>query len=299
MNFSSVITSFLSHLDKERNLSAHTISNYKRDLKQFESFILQNKLTNISLFSSSSAREFLYFLEKKGYARSSVARKIACLRSYFKFLLSKKYSKFNPFAVLATPKISRRLPDFLYLEEMKTFLASVSQDLPLGVRNRAILELLYATGIRISELTNLNLEHLNLEMSEVTVFGKGKKERIVLFGSFASDALKKYLFSSRPILQKKSKLNSRAFFLNKGGGRITPRSVQRIIRQTSIQCGIIKKITPHTLRHSFATHLLDAGADLRTVQELLGHSSLSTTQLYIHLSREKLKKVYDECHPRA
>jgi integrase/recombinase XerC len=288
---SRLVSDFLKHLKNERNYSQHTINNYERDLKFLSEFLKSKNLDRLT------AREYLLELEKKKYSRRSIARKLSAARSFFRYLLREKKAKANPFQNLLTPKLPKKLPNFLYPEEMKELFDVVDTSTPLGKRDIAILELLYGTGMRVTEITRMNLNDLDREENEIRVFGKGAKERIVLFGSHADKALKDYLDNARPVLLKGIKTN--AFLVGRRGSRLTPRHVERIIRFHAKKAGIQKKVTPHTLRHSFATHLLEGGADLRMVQELLGHVSLSTTQVYTHITKERLKQVYDLAHPRA
>jgi len=226
-----------------------------------------------------------------------VARKLSSARSFFRFLLREKVIKSNPFENLVTPKIPKRLPNFLYPEEVNALLEAPDPQSPLGLRDRALLELLYSTGVRVEELISINLNDLDLEEGEIKILGKGNKERIVLFGSQARKALEVYLRQARPNLLEGKK--SRFLFIGQRGPSLSKRQVERIIRTYAKKAGIPKKVTPHTLRHSFATHLLSGGADLRMVQELLGHVSLSTTQVYTHITKERLKQVYNLAHPRA
>jgi len=280
------LNAFLLHLRNERNYSGHTISNYGRDLKFLSAFLKDKTIDRLA------AREYLICLEKKKYSRRSIARKLSAARSFFRYLIREKKTKVNPFQNLLTPKLPKKLPNFLYPEEMKDLLEAVDNK-----RDLAILELLYGTGMRVIEISRMNLGDLDLDENEIRVFGKGSKERIVLFGSQAKKAMEEYLNHVRSSLLKGTKTN--AFFIGRRGSRLTTRHIERIIRFYAKKAGIQKKVSPHTLRHSFATHLLEGGADLRMVQELLGHVSLSTTQVYTHVTRERLKQVYDLAHPRA
>ncbi len=285
------VAAFLNHLKNERNFSPHTISNYGRDIDFLMGFLKDRGADRLA------AREYLLELEKKRYSRRSIARKLSAARSFFRYLMREKKVKANPFQNLMTPKLPKKLPNFLYPEEVRELFGAVDTSSPLGKRDAAILELIYGTGMRVIEAARMNLNDLDREEGEIRVFGKGAKERIVLFGSQAEKALKDYLDNARLVLLKGKKTN--AFFVGRRGTRLTPRHIERIIRFYAKKAGIQKKVTPHTLRHSFATHLLEGGADLRMVQELLGHVSLSTTQVYTHVTKERLKKVYDEAHPRA
>jgi len=282
-NFQVYLENYLDSLKSERNFSPYTLANYRIDLNQFLSFLKEKRL---SLFAVDrlSARDFLYYLEKRKFSRRTLSRKISATRSFFRYLIREGKIMTNPFELISTPKLQKRLPNFLYPEELDKLLEATQKP-----RDLALFELLYGSGIRVSEAIKLNISDVDLEEGEVHVFGKGSKERIALIGSRAKAALREYLGS-----RKQGPL-----FLNKRGGRLTPRSVERIIKFYSKKAGLDKPITPHTLRHTFATHLLSGGADLRTVQELLGHTSLSTTQVYTHITKEKLKSVYDLAHPRA
>jgi len=282
-SFEVYLENFLDSLRTERNFSPYTLISYRSDLKQFLVFLKEQKLSLFGL-GRLQARDFLYHLEKRKLSRRSLARKISAVRSFFRYLIREDKIKNNPFELISTPKLQKRLPNFLYPEEMGKLLAAAK-----APRDLALLELLYGSGIRVSETIKLNISDLDLDEGEVRVFGKGSKERIALIGSKAKAALRDHLKQ-----RKKGPL-----FLNKRGGRLTQRSVERLIKFYSKKAGIDKTITPHTLRHTFATHLLSGGADLRTVQELLGHTSLSTTQVYTHITKEKLKSVYDLAHPRA
>jgi tyrosine recombinase XerC len=286
----SELQKFLDYLKIERHYSPHTLINYQRDLKLLINFLKGKKIDRIT------ARSYLMFLEKK-YGKRSIARKLSSARSFFRFLLREKVIKSNPFEDLITPKLPKRLPNFLYPEEVNALLAAPEVKTVIGLRDRALLEVLYATGMRVDEIIKIKLNDLDLQEGEIKVLGKGNKERIVLFGSQARKALEAYLEQARPHLLQKEK--SRALFVSRHAGNLSKRQVERIIRTYAQKAGIPKKVTPHTLRHSFATHLLAGGADLRMVQELLGHSSLSTTQVYTHITKERLKQVYDLAHPRA
>ena len=286
-----LINKFINFLKTERNYSAHTISNYARDLRFLTSFVKGKKIDR------SAAREYLLALEKKRYSRRSIARKLSSARSFFRFLVREKLADQNPFENLLTPKLPKKLPNFLYPEELQSLLDAPEQKDPRGLRDRAILEVIYGTGLRVTEIIRMNINDIDFDESEIKVLGKGAKERIVLFGSHARAALHKYMEEGRRQLTSGKK--TAALFINRRGGRLTTRSVERKISSYAKKAGLNKKVTPHTLRHSFATHLLSGGADLRMVQELLGHVSLSTTQVYTHITKERLKEVYDSSHPRS
>lgn len=286
-----LVNKFINYLKTERNYSPHTISNYQRDLNFLVNFLGERKIDR------SVAREYLLALEDKRYSRRSIARKLSSARSFFRFLSREKLMEQNPFENLLTPKLPKKLPNFLYPEELKSLLDAMNLESPLGRRDRAILEVIYGTGLRVAEIIRMNINDVDFDEGEIKVLGKGSKERIVLFGTHAKEALNNYINEGRPKLLSKKKMP--AVFVNRRGGRLTPRSVERMIVNYAKKAGLKKKVTPHTLRHSFATHLLSGGADLRMVQELLGHVSLSTTQVYTHITKERLKEVYDSAHPRA
>lgn len=292
-----LINSFIDHLENERNLSGNTTESYLIDLLQFERFMRSRDLGGVQDIGKVQARMFLMDLEEKGLSRRSIARKISSIRSFFKYLMKKKAARANPWAALSTPKIAKKLPGFLYKEEIETLMDAPDIKTPAGMRDKAIIEMLYASGMRVSELTELNISDVDKEDGEILVTGKGSKERVVLIGSKALTAARDYLRYARPKLNKAS--SNKAMFVGRSGTRLTARSVERALKKYIKISGIDKKVSPHSLRHSFATHLLEGGADLRSVQELLGHSSLSTTQIYTHVTKERLKSVYDKSHPRA
>ena len=297
------IDDFILHLKIEKNASGNTIESYQRDLFQFIDFLtvfFQVKDNELSLdkINHLLVRKYLGALQEKGLAKSSVARKLASIRSFFKFLSRDDIIAENPLKRVQTPKSEKRLPKFLYLEEINLLLQAPDTKTVQGRRDKAILELFYSSGLRISELTHLELDQIDLEVSYARVLGKGNKERIVPVGSYANSALREYLVA-RELLLKKTGKHNRVIFLNKFGDPINVRSIRNIVDKYIEKIALNKKISPHDLRHTFATHLLDKGADLRTVQELLGHVRMSTTQIYTHITKEKLKNVYDKSHPRA
>jgi integrase/recombinase XerC len=294
--FSKHFEQYLNYLTYEKQASQHTVSNYKRDIFGFLQFASQDEDSVLKDVNSRNCRQYLLKLEQQKLHPRSIARKIASLRSFWKYLQSIEVVIDNPWEFLTTPKLPQTLPAVLFTDEMTKFLENIETDTPLGIRNRAICELMYGAGLRISELVNLNICDINLKESEILIKGKGKKERIGLFGQIANKQINIYLQNVRPLWQAQE---SNAVFLNTRGNRLSVRSVQRIVKQIVKQLGIAGQVTPHTLRHSFATSLYNAGADLRSIQELLGHSSLSTTQIYTHVSGEKLKKSYRKAHPRA
>ncbi len=290
------LSEFLDYLRYERNASAHTISGYKLDLGQFIDYIGErgSSLRNVD---NVQIRGFMAQLHERKLKKSSSARKLAAIRSFFRFGVKKKWITENPAKMVSTPKQEIHVPSFLSELEMAGFLEVPNSGKPLDLRDRAILELLYASGIRVSELVGINLEEASLRERLIRVRGKGKKERLVPFGRAAGARLTDYL-RVRPELVE-DKIGETALFLNYQGRRITPRSVERIVDKYIRLTAIKRKISPHSLRHSFASHLLGRGADLRVIQELLGHESLATTQKYTHLNLGQLMDVYRKSHPRS
>ncbi len=278
---------FLDFISKERHLSPNTLKGYRRDLKQFRFFLASVKGKNVMEVTAQDIYDFLLWLEGEGYSRASVERKLATLKSFYKFLLSAEYTEKNPAKLVKYPRKGKTLPVALSRKEISQLLEVPQGDDFFSLRDRAILELLYATGLRVSELVALDLGDINLKERFVKVKGKGGKDRIVPFGKPAQRALVLYL-------NKRPRGESSALFLNKFGRRLSARWVQKMLDRYIAQTSIKKRISPHKIRHSFATHLLQMGADVRTIQELLGHSSLSTTQKYTHLDLENIKKQYDK-----
>jgi integrase/recombinase XerC len=288
----NLIRQFIHYLSAEKNASPHTCRNYLRDLEQFESFLEEMAIEKVDRMV---LRRYLSFLHRKN-RKSSIARKLSTLRSFYRYLVREQVLSANPAKPVATPKVEKLLPTTLTVDEAFRLMGSPSKDQKTReteLRDRAILELLYSSGLRVSELVGLNPNRVDLDLGIVRVMGKGRKERIVPVGAKAIEALKSYL-ETRGILEEGSPL-----FVNLRNGRLTDRSVARLVKKYGRQSGIFRKISPHSLRHTFATHLLDAGADLREIQEMLGHVSLSTTQRYTHLTVGKLMEVYDKAHPRS
>lgn len=290
---------FIQYLQIEKRASVHTIKNYKQDILRFDDFLNVRKLASFRLVKYTHIREYLTHLYKRGYSRKSIARIISSLRSFYNFLVREEVIDHNPFQMVSVPKSEQRLPTFFYEEELTVLFQSIVTDNPLGKRNLAILELLYATGIRVSECVNLNIVDYDEDIGTVFVKGKGNKERYVPVGSYAMDALAEYIKHGRPMLQKNDHSEEQALFLNYRGGRLSDRSIRRILNKLVQDAAMSARISPHVLRHTFATHMLNEGADLRTVQELLGHSQLSTTQIYTHVTKDRLREVYRNSHPRA
>jgi len=281
----------MRYLEIEKNYSQHTILNYKLDLKDFKKFVGDTDLGKIDYLA---LRKYLAVLKEKNLGTRTVSRRLSALRSFFKFLTRDGLLKTNPIIILSSPKLEKHLPAFMTEGEVTRLIESAfarNELDELGLRNRAILETFYSTGMRISELVGLNQQDVDFIGGIVKVMGKGKKERLAPIGETAILSIRKYL--------DKRKKQADALFLNKNGKRITTRGVRGVVGKYIRLVGMKQGVSPHTFRHSFATHLLNRGADLRTVQELLGHANLSTTQIYTHLTTEKLKSVYDKAHPRA
>ncbi|MDI6752692.1 MAG: tyrosine recombinase XerC [bacterium] len=282
----SKLNDFLKHLSVERAYSTHTIRNYRTDLIDWFSFLEEKKIKSPD---HHNMREYLGILTEKGLSKRTIARKIACLRSFYKFLSLRWKAERNPVETISSPRLPHRLPHFLQIEEIERLINATEND-RFSLRNRAIIELLYSSGLRVSELSGLNIEDIDFGNNTVRCFGKGKKERIVPFGSLAKEALEAHL--------RKGSKESGALFLNRLGKRLKTGGVWVIIEKERLKAGLFH-LSPHSLRHSVATHLLERGADIRSVQEFLGHKRLSTTQIYTHLTTKRLKEVYDKAHPRA
>ena len=286
------INHFLKYLEAEKNASPHTVKNYRSDLIEFFRFIGSGAIKEINYLS---IRKFLAHLKEQSFLRSTVSRKLACLKSFFKYLTREQVLSTNPASGIATPKKERKLPSFLETEEVAHLLDASKGDKWEMKRDRAILETLYSCGIRVSELVGLNSIDIDLLSGLIKVYGKGKKERIVPIGSCACEAIKDYIDVTPSDFQNRTQ----PLFINRLKTRLTDRSIRRLILKYARRAALKKGISPHTLRHTFATHLLDRGADLRSVQELLGHAHLSTTQIYTHVTAKRLREAYDQAHPRA
>jgi integrase/recombinase XerC len=289
---------FKDFLSTERNYSEHTVRAYMTDLLKFSGFLKEKEILNdgadISCVDEVSIRAYVGWLYGKKNSRKSISRKLASIRTFFEFLMREGVVRKNSAKLVPTPRGEKKLPAFLTVDEAFKLIETAETKGILGLRDRAMLELLYSSGIRVSELVGINLINVNLTSSLVKVLGKGSKERIVPLGSKAQEAIRQFI-------EKRHELHPKGDFLfvNSRGGRLTARSVGRIVKKYSIISGIPKNVSPHVLRHTFATHLLGSGADLRAIQEMLGHSSLSTTQRYTHTSIEKIMEIYDKTHPRA
>jgi integrase/recombinase XerC len=329
----SIIDQFITYLRAERHFSAHTARCYAADLEQFCVFLadpdaepaagpgpnavkgsngypnrklappmtpraIEEQNRRLLAVDTDLVRLFMSKLRDRNYCKSTVARKLATLRSFYKFVVRREYAGSNPVAPIRTPKQEKRLPKFLDIEQIERLFSNCDTKTLLGARDRAILEMLYSTGIRVSELVALNIADIDLGSSVIRVRGKGKKERVIPIGPGAVKAVIHYLDQRRGSLQT-TKHDPDAMFINKHGQRLSTRSVRRKLDKYLLEAGLDLSVSPHTLRHSFATHMLQRGADLRSVQEMLGHQSLSTTQIYTHLTDENVKQEYEKAHPRA
>ncbi|PLR77626.1 tyrosine recombinase XerC [Bacillus sp. V3-13] len=297
-NVNVLLKLFIEYLQVEKNYSQYTVEHYQMDIKDFSLFMSEQAIPALEQVTYFDVRIYLTKLYERKLARKSVARKISSLRSFYKFLLREKLVNENPFSLVSIPKAEKRLPDFFYEEEMGELFKACDDSSPLGQRNKALLELLYGTGIRVSECCQIKLKDLDMAVSTVLVRGKGHKERYVPFGSFAHDALSIYIEDGRRKLQS-GRVPHDNLFVNFRGGPLTAGGVRDILNTLIEKSALTGKIHPHMLRHSFATHLLSNGADMRTVQELLGHAFLSSTQVYTHVTNEYLRKTYMSHHPRA
>ncbi|TCP31734.1 tyrosine recombinase XerD subunit [Scopulibacillus darangshiensis] len=293
------VEDFIHYLIVERGLSENTIQSYQRDLKQYLLFLQQTeRLSNWDSVTRTTITKYLYELKDQGKAQATLARQTASIRNFHQFLLRENVLRQDPTHHIGVPKSERRLPKVLSLKEVEVLLSAPDLGKPYGVRDQAMLEVLYATGIRVTELVQLNLEDIHITMGFLRCIGKGNKERIIPLGTLALEAVSRYIDSGRPKLANKKNQND-ALFLNHHGRRLTRQGFWKILKQLALHAGIKKSLSPHTLRHSFATHLLENGADLRSVQEMLGHADISTTQIYTHVTKHRLKDIYTTYHPRA
>ena len=291
------LQAFKLYIEVERNFSKHTVTAYGSDILSFLIWLNDRSLCEVTY---SIIREYLLYIQQFNYSKTTTARKIASLRTFYRYLYRERIVDTNPAIGVHSPKRGKSLPEFLTESEMEQVLNNIKMDSPAGYRNRTILELLYATGMRVSELSSLNFENLNLEENEIKVFGKGAKERIVLVSNRAKNFLETYIKTVRYLIFKNENITPLSpVFINKTGYRLQPQSIRLAIRDVVDKIELPKHVTPHVFRHSFATKLLENGADLRVVQELLGHSSISNTQIYTHVSTERLKQSYNIAHPRA
>ncbi len=293
---------YIRHLKFEKNLTVNSINSYKKDIYHFIKYIKNNNIENVSQLSLEIFRKYLKYLDSCKYADRSIIRKYSSLANYFKFLEDNNFLKIQLTQLIVAPKKHHRFYSFLTQSEIRLLIESIDTTTNLGKRNRALIEVIYSTGARISEVESMTLKALNLENNEIEVFGKGRKYRVVYLNQSACMYLKKYL-DIRNEFSFSSKTQNYGqndwLFLNKFGKKLTVRGMRKILKKYLAECGITKKISPHDIRHSFATHLLQEGAGIREIQELLGHENISTTQIYTHLNLKKLKSDYDKFHPRA
>ncbi|MFH1647231.1 MAG: tyrosine recombinase XerC [Chloroflexota bacterium] len=290
-----VFNKYIAYLEAEKNASKYTVRNYTRDLLEFFNYVKSLGVESFRDINKQTLRGYLSHLMEHGSAKSSIARRLSAIRSFYRYLMREEMVPASPAATTTSPRLDRRLPAFLTVEEAKRLVEAPDLSQPQGQRDRALLELLYASGLRVSELVSVDVDQVNLVTNEIRVWGKGSKERVVLIGAPAAHALSAYINEGRRELLGGRK--SPALFVNRYGGRLPARTVQKLLEKYALTIG--KKVHPHMLRHTFATHLLDGGADLKVVQELLGHADLSSTQIYTHVTQSQARKVYLAAHPMA
>lgn len=288
---------FLTYLVVERRFSENTVCAYGRDVEHFLTWLRPEGVADIGKITPEDIRSYLLHLKKSKLSARSIARNLAAIKSLFRFLMNEGHVETDPLEDMESPRIEKKLPVYLSIEEVDRLLAQPDADALLGVRDAAMLELLYATGMRVSELISLKTNQLNLEAGYIITLGKGSKERIIPVGETAKEKVIRYLSEGRPLLLKGKNVSE--LFVSRFGKKMTRQGFWKIIGQYAVQAGINRRISPHKLRHSFATHLLDGGADLRSVQQMLGHVDISTTQIYTYVTRERMKAIYDKHHPRA
>ncbi len=293
---SEEIIKFIEELKVEKNYSKYTIKNYQKDLYLFLEYLNENNIKKYNDVEYQDIRLYINYLYDLKYNNKTISRHISTLRSFFKYLKVKNIINENPTILISNPKLDKKLPKYLNYEDTEKLLNSFDNNNIIGLRNSLILEMLYSTGIRVSELTNVKINDISIDTKSIKITGKGNKQRIVYFGSKCFELINLYLKKSYPVLNKD---NIDYLLLSKTGKKINDREIRKIIDLAASIAGINMKISPHVLRHTYATHMLDGGADLRSVQELLGHSNLSTTQIYTHLTNEKIRNVYLNTHPRA
>lgn len=293
----TLIKEFLETLEVQKQYSLHTLEAYGRDIHEFTDFLTQEAISSYEEVDYLIIRNFLGKLYDESLQSSTIARKLSSLRSFYDYLLKHQHVKDNPFVLAKAPKLEKKNPDFLFYEEIDDLLEHIDESTDLGLRNRAMIELMYASGLRASEVVGMKLEDIDRSRMVISILGKGKKERYVPFHDLALECLNRYLDEARPSLMVNAKEKHHFVFVNKNGNPLTTRGLRDILDRMALKAGIGRRLHPHTIRHTFATHLLDQGAELRFVQEMLGHSNLSTTQIYTHVSKEKLKKTYEESHP--
>jgi len=292
-----LLDSFLTYLTIEKGLSKNTLESYGRDVRKFLAFLEKGQIKTVQEIKYENILDFLSDFKKKDFSDTTTVRTIVSIKQFFKYLLLEKIIKEDPTSQIHTPKMKKSIPGVISLEDVEKVLSSPDESTPEGVRDLAMLEVLYATGIRVSELIGLKLNEVNFEMGFVIVYGKGSKERIVPIGGQAQEKLKTYMTESRAVLLKERE--AKELFVTRRGKGMTRQGFWKLIKNYTLKAGITKDVSPHTLRHSFATHLLERGADLRTIQIMLGHSDISTTQIYTHVENERLKEIHKKYHPRS
>ena len=298
MSWKLYLDKFSAHLALERNLTENTLHSYELDLKRYIRFLNQEKIESVSDISANVIQDYTEVLTKLGLSSNSIARNFSSIRSFHKFLVLDGVTDKNPTELLETPRLSRKLPEVLSIEEVTSIIEAPDTDLTMGIRDRAILELLYGAGLRVSELINLKIEHVFSDEELLRVVGKGNKERFVPIGGQALHWLKQYIGIGRPMVAKGLESRSQVF-LNRFGRPFSRMGIWNIAQKYVLLANVNRKVHPHIFRHSFATHLLENGADLRAVQEMLGHSDIATTQVYTHVTRQFLKEEYKSYHPRG
>lgn len=298
-SFLDALEDYIHFMRVERQVADNTIESYKRDLTDYIRYMKEQQMAVVDQITKHEIALYLQQMREGGQSSRSVSRAISSIRSFHQFMLREKITTHDPTVHLELPKIDQKLPDVLSVQEVTRLIEAPDRHKPAGKRDFAMLELLYGTGMRVTELLTLNDEDIHLSMGFVRVFGKGGKERIIPLGKMAIEACTVYMREARPQFIAKKQEPEDALFVNMRGGRLTRQGIWKILKKYAIEAHIKKKLTPHILRHSFATHLIENGADLRAVQEMLGHSDISTTQIYTHVSRSRLKEVYSEFHPRA
>ncbi len=291
------IRDFSHYLMVEKGLSKNTIQSYGHDLRNFEKYVFESDGGSLLKVDRDAILSFMSLQQRQGKASSSISRSLAAMKQFYRFLVQEELISTDPTADFESPKTEKRLPKVMTLEEVDLLLAGPDLTKPSGRRDKAMLELLYATGIRVSEMISLNVSNVNLENGYVRCIGKGSKERIIPLGSIAAKFVRQFIERGRKSMLKNQK--TEALFLNHHGRRLTRQGFWKILKKHAVDSGIKRDIKPHTIRHSFATHLLENGADLRSVQEMLGHADISTTQIYTHITKNRLKQIYDKTHPRA
>lgn len=292
----SLLKKFLDYLKYEKKYSLLTIKNYERDINYFLYFLKDKKIFKITNVEYQDIRDYLVNLHNHQYSKKTISRYISSLRTFFKYLYMEGIIKNNPMLLVLNPKLDKKLPNFLYTKDLENLLTIPTSNNIYEIRDSLILELLYSTGIRVSELVNIKLKNINFNDKQIKIMGKGSKERYVMYGDICQNKLNKYLKNSRDILNVNQ---SEYLILNKNGEKITTRSIELLVKKYQKLADVKVNVTPHTLRHTFATHMLEGGADLKSVQELMGHESLSSTQVYTHITSERLRNVYLHTHPRA